>query len=103
MNEIELKLEPNGKGAFVIEESGERIAEMAIGISGNNMTVFHTEVSDKLKGQGVASKLLEKMVDYARDHKLQVIALCPYVSAQFKRHPEQFADVWNQHWHKHTP
>jgi uncharacterized protein len=100
MSEIELKLESNGKGAFVIEEAGERIAEMAIGISGNNMTVFHTQVSDTLKGQGVAAKLLETMVSYARERNLKVIALCPYVNAQFKRHPEQYADVWNQHWHK---
>lgn len=99
MNAIELKLENNGKGAFVIEEGGERIAEMAIGISGNNLTVFHTEVSDKLKGQGVAGKLLSTMVEYARSNKLMVIALCPYVHAQFQRHPEQYNDIWNRHWH----
>lgn len=100
MNAIEFKLEPNGKGAFVIEEAGERVAEMAIGILGENLTVYHTEVSEKLKGQGVATKLLATMVQYAREHKLKVIALCPYVNAQFKRHPEQYADVWNQNWHK---
>jgi predicted GNAT family acetyltransferase len=99
MNEIKLKLESNGKGAFVIEEGDDRIAEMAIGISGSNMTVFHTEVSDKLKGQGVAAKLLSTMVQYARDKNLKVIALCPYVNAQFKRHPELYTDVWNQSWH----
>ena len=99
MNAIELKLESNGKGAFVIEEAEERIAEMAISISGSNLTVYHTEVSDKLKGQGVAGQLLSTMVNYARENKLKVIPLCPYVSAQFKRHPEQYQDVWNQHWH----
>ena len=99
MNEIELKLESYGKGAFVIEEAGERVAEMVIGISGNNLTVYHTEVSDKLKGQGVASKLLTAMVEYARLHQLKVIALCPYVSAQFKRHSEQYNDIWNKDWH----
>lgn len=99
MSSIELKLESNGRGAFVIEEAGERIAEMAISISGGNLTVFHTEVSDKLKGQGVAGQLLSTMVTYARDHNLKVIALCPYVNAQFKRHPEQYQDIWNQHWH----
>lgn len=99
MNAIELKLESNGKGAFVIEEGGERIAEMVISVSGNNLTVYHTEVSDKLKGQGVAAQLLSTMVNYAREHKLKVIPLCPYVSAQFKRHPEQYQDIWNQHWH----
>lgn len=99
MNDIILKLDNNGKGAFVIEEGDERIAEMAIGISGENLTVYHTEVSEKLKGKGVASQLLTRMVTYARENKLKVIPLCPYVLAQFKRHPEEYADVWNQHWH----
>lgn len=99
MKEIELKLESSGKGAFVIEEDGERLAEMVIGISEGNLTVYHTEVSEKLKGQGAASKLLTAMVEYARQHQLKVIALCPYVSAQFKRHAEQYQDIWNQHWH----
>jgi predicted GNAT family acetyltransferase len=99
MKEIELKLESNGKGAFVIEDGDERVAEMAIAISGNNLTVYHTEVSEKLQGQGIASKLLATMVDYARTHQLKVIALCPYVKAQFTRHPEQYKDIWNQTWH----
>jgi predicted GNAT family acetyltransferase len=99
MNDIQLKLDPNGKGAFVIDDNNERVAEMAIGIAGGNLTVYHTEVSEKLKGQGIATKLLETMVAYARANKLKVIALCPYVHAQFKRHPEQYADIWNQSWH----
>jgi predicted GNAT family acetyltransferase len=99
MNEIELKLQANGTGAFVIEAADERLAEMVIAISGSNLTVYHTEVSDQLKGLGVASKLLSTMVAYAREHQLKVIALCPYVSAQFKRHEDQYQDIWNQHWH----
>lgn len=98
MHEIQLKLEPNGKGAFVIEQNGERLAEMVIAVDKQNLTVYHTEVSEKLKGKGVASKLLSTMVDYARQHQLKVIALCPFVSAQFKRHPELYSDVWNQNW-----
>jgi predicted GNAT family acetyltransferase len=99
MNEIQLKLQSNGKGAFVIDENDERIAEMEISISGNNLTVFHTEVAERLKGQGVAPKLLSAMVNYAREHQLKVIALCSYVSAQFKRHEEQYSDIWNKDWH----
>ena len=95
---IELKINDNGKGSFFIDEEGDRLAEMVIGVSGNNLTVYHTEVSDKLKGQGIASKLLETMVDYARKHSLKVIALCPYVIVQFKRHPELYSDVLNQNW-----
>jgi uncharacterized protein len=44
--------------------------------------------------------LLSTMVDYAREHKLKVIALCPYVHAQFERHPDKYSDIWNKNWHK---
>ena len=98
MDEIQFKLHDNGKGAFYIEENGEQLATMEIGIKDNNMTVYHTEVSEKLKGKGVATSLLTTMVDYARKNNLKVIALCPFVSAQFKRHPELYNDIWNQDW-----
>jgi predicted GNAT family acetyltransferase len=99
VNNIELKLSANGQGAFVIDEGTERLAEMVIGVQGTNLTVYHTEVSEKLQGKGIAGLLLKQMVAYAREHHLKVIALCPYVNAQFKRHPDEYKDIWNQHWH----
>ena len=99
MEEIQLLLDDTGKGAFVIEDNNERVAEMQVAIKGSNLTVFHTEVSPKLQGQGVAARLLAHMVAYARQHGLKVIALCPYVGAQFKRRPEQYTDIWNRDWH----
>ena len=100
MNTIELKLNDQKRGAFVIEgdEDGERLAEMVIAIIDTRVVVYHTEVSEKLRGQGVAAKLLEQMVTYARNNHLKVVALCPYVLAQFKRHPDQYKDIWDQNW-----
>ena len=46
---------------------------MQIGISGNVLTVYHTEVSPDHEGKGLAKKLLMAMADYARKNKLQVI------------------------------
>ena len=100
MNKIELKLDDNKRGAFFIDEGEKRLAEMGIAIIGNDLIVYHTQVSDELKGQGIAGSLLQTMVDYARQNKLKVVALCPYVLAQFQRHPEKYLDVWNQNWHK---
>jgi hypothetical protein len=99
MNDIELKLNNAGRGAFVIEEDGARLAEMEIGIQNENLIVYHTEVTDALQGKGVASQLLDKMTTHARDNKLKVVPLCPYVLAQFKRHPEKYNDIWNKAWH----
>jgi predicted GNAT family acetyltransferase len=92
---IQLELKENGKGAFFIEQDGKRVAEMVISIAPGNLTVHHTEVDDKLQGQGISTELLEAMVAYAREHQLKVIPLCNYVSVQFKRHRTKYKDVWN--------
>jgi predicted GNAT family acetyltransferase len=94
MEEVQLTLNEKKHGRFYINEGEEQIAEMQIGISGDDLTVYHTEVLQKAEGKGLAKKLLSAMVDYARTNNLKVIALCPYVFAQFKRHPEEYADIW---------
>jgi uncharacterized protein len=94
MEEIKLEFLENGHGHFFITDEGEQLGEMEISISGNELTVYHTEVSPKAEGKGFAKKLLTTMVDHARKNALKVIPLCPYVHAQFRRHPEEFADVW---------
>ena len=68
---------------------------MIISISGKELTVYHTEVVPEAEGKGLAKKLLDAMVSYAREHKMKVIPLCPYVHAQFKRHPDEYKDVYS--------
>ena len=97
--EVQFKVDDSGKGAFFIEEDGKRVAEMIISISGSNLTVYHTEVSETLKGKGVSTQLLETMVKYVRDNNLKVIPLCPYVNVQFRRHRDMYDDIWNKDWH----
>jgi len=100
MSAIQFQIDDNGRGSFFMDEDGKRVAEMVISVLGNNLTVYHTEVSETLQGKGVSTQLLEAMVKYVRDNNLKVIPLCPYVSVQFKRHPEKYTDIWNQGWHK---
>lgn len=95
MNEPKLILNEQGRGAFTISENDEQLAEMVVAVSGDNLTVYHTEVVPKADGRGLAKTLLNAMVAYARVHQLKVIALCPYVHAQFKRHPQEFEDIWD--------
>lgn len=91
---IRLELEADGKGRFLWEVSGEPLGEMVFSATAEHLTVYHTKVNKELEGKGVAGKLLEAMVAYARDHHLKVIPLCPYVHAQFIRHPDQYNDIW---------
>src|SRR5687768_9730914 len=78
MNPITLKHRNNGRDAFTLEENGEPVAFMEVGTSENRLTVYHTEVSEKLKGEGIGMKLMESMVAYARANKLNVLPLCPF-------------------------
>ncbi|GAO44530.1 GNAT family N-acetyltransferase [Flavihumibacter petaseus] len=96
MDEITLRLNDKNQGGFFIFEGEEKVAEMIISISGTALTVYHTEVIPSAEGRGLAKKLLAHMVDYARKHGLKVIPLCPYVHAQFKRHPAEYADLWKE-------
>lgn len=98
MYPIQTKIDDQNRGAFVVEEEGEKLAEMVVAIRDKRLIVYHTEVSDKLRGKGVAGKLLEAMVAHARDHNLKIVPLCPYVHAQFERDAPRYDDLWDRSW-----
>lgn len=81
--------ETESKGAFYIEQEGEKLAEMTYSKAGTNRIIIdHTEVSDKLKGQGAGKAMVMKAVDYAREKNLQVLPLCPFAKAVFDKNKE---------------
>jgi len=96
MSEIQLQLNDKGRGKFLVEENGEQLGEMEVAITGEKLIAYHTEVLPKAEGKGLAKKLLTAMVDHARSHNLKVVALCPYVFAQFKRHEDLYGDIWEK-------
>lgn len=94
MDEVKIKLNEKGHGAFYLTDGVEQLGEMVVSIIDKTLTVYHTEVDAKHEGTGLAKKLLNAMVDYVRKNGMKVIALCPFVHAQFKRHPGEYADIW---------
>jgi predicted GNAT family acetyltransferase len=54
----------------------------------NRMVFDHTEVPKPLEGHGLASKLAQYALDFARANHLRVVPLCPYVSGFIRKHPE---------------
>jgi predicted GNAT family acetyltransferase len=95
MINVKLEQQQHGQSAFRAYEDGEPVGSMFVFISGNTLKAIHTEVDPAHEGKGIAHQLLDAMVAHARENKLQVNPLCPYVLAQFKRHPERYADLWN--------
>jgi predicted GNAT family acetyltransferase len=93
---ITIKLEPqaHGQSMFKAFEDEALVGSMLVYISDNSLKAMHTEVDPAHEGKGIAHQLLDAMVAHARENKLQVVPLCPFVFAQFKRHPELYADLW---------
>lgn len=73
-----------------------KAGKMDISVSDGKLRVYHTEVDDLYEGKGFAKILLNELVSYAMENHLKIIPLCPYVLAQFKRHPEEYAEVWGK-------
>lgn len=86
-------IEHGSKGAFIIKENNERLAEMTYSKAGDSLIIIdHTEVSDALRGKGAGKQLVTAAVDYARVNQLKILPLCPFAKAVFDKTPE-FNDV----------
>jgi predicted GNAT family acetyltransferase len=93
--EISVQVEQKAhRGAFFVEREGQRLAELTFSATPDGKLVIldHTEVSDSLRGQGIARKLVEAAVAWARRTNVKLMPLCPFAKAVFDREPE-FGDV----------
>ena len=80
------------KGFFIYDEDGkETLAELTYKKNGDILIFDHTYVSDKLRNQGIAGKLLNVAVNYARENKFKIKPVCSYVVKKFES--SEFDDV----------
>lgn len=85
--------EEGSRGEFYIEENGSPIAELTYLLSDDNtMVATHTGTHPKMRGQGIAMKLVEASVEYAREKGLKISPMCSYVAWAFDKR-EDLRDV----------
>lgn len=94
METTNVMLNEKNRGEVQLFSDGNKAGYMEISVYNQRLTVYHTEVDPQYEGRGFAKLLLEKLVSYARESNLKIVALCPYVHAQFRRHPEDYQDIW---------
>ncbi len=63
--------------------------------NGKNFVITHVGVDPSLRGQGVAGKIVEVGLEYAKEKSLRVIPMCSYAAAYIRRHPE-YAELTKQ-------
>lgn len=95
-HKIEFKLDDNNRGSFFINRDDKQIAELDFELKDNVLNAYHTGVRKKLEGQGIAAKLFDKLVEYARKNNYKIIPSCSYILVKFRRRPDDFADVWQR-------
>lgn len=82
-------------GKFYIGDDPKKVqAEMTYVLNiRDQLIIEHTEVGEELRGKGAGDKLLDKVVQFARDDNRQVIAECPFVKARFEKYPDKYGDL----------
>lgn len=53
-----------------------------------NFVITHVGVYPEHRGQGVAAKIVEAALGYARENSLRVIPMCSYAAAYIRRNPK---------------
>ena len=72
---------------YIGKEENQSLARITFQVDGNTLIVDHTIVSEELQGQGIAKKLLNHLLDYARKNNYKIVPVCPYVKAAFEKNP----------------
>ena len=62
---------------------------------GKNFVITHVGVYPEHRGQGIAAKIVEAGLQYAKANSLRVIPMCSYAAAYIRRNP-QHLELTNQ-------
>lgn len=83
-----LKITHNPKNhAFEIWIDGQ-LSKLDYIQDAKNFVITHVGVYPEHRGQGVAGKIVEAALQYARENSLRVIPMCSYAAAYIRRNPQ---------------
>lgn len=87
LNNVEHRFEMNVNGGLAVINYKQSM---------NTIYLVHTEVPERLEGQGIAAALVEKTLRYLEEHHLKLVPLCSYVQHYLHKHPEWMRLVANE-------
>ena len=67
---------------------GHQIAFVSYRRSPQELVLTHAETPRDLEGRGIASSVTRAALEFARQRKLAVVPLCPFVVWYIRQHPE---------------
>lgn len=87
---IEYRFEQDGARAY---DQGVMIGYCTFQLDEDALTIEHTVVDGQYQGQGIALKLANMVIDFAKERGIYVIPQCSYIAHLFEKYPEQYAKV----------
>lgn len=87
-----------GENEFYVDQNGEKAASITFIPRGKDdeghevIDVDSTTVTEPLKGKGVGTALVKRVVEHARENNLRIYPSCPFAESTIKKHTE-FQDV----------
>lgn len=73
---------------YLENQEGKEVAFIQFNRADNNVLIAEkTFVDDSLRGQGIAAKLVEELVAYARQNNNKIQPICSYVVKAFEQNP----------------
>lgn len=86
--EIQVHHDPANRN-FFIELEGVRASLNYMDLGSRTLDFYRTFVPVSLRGKGLAAKLAEQALDYARQRGYRVIPSCSYIERYLQRHAGQ--------------
>lgn len=88
-----MEIKRGDKKYYIGEHETDPIAEITYKEKDAQTIIANrTYVSDELRGQGIAGKLFQELIQFAREEKVKIIPECSYVKAKMER-TDEYDDV----------
>lgn len=84
---------------FEMEVEGDT-ALLQYEMRGAKLALTHTIVPQEAQGRGLGTSLAEAALEFARESKLEVVPVCPFVVTYIRRNPEYLELVAENQRHK---
>ena len=72
------------EGFFIFGKNGDELAKLTYRKEGEKLYFESTVVSSELRGQGIAGKLFDAGVKYARENGYKIVPVCSYIVKKFE-------------------
>ena len=82
------------ENTFEVQIDG-RLSKLDYMQDGKNFVITHVGVHPEFRGQGLAGKIVDASLEYAKQNSLRVIPMCSYAAAYIRKNP-QYMELTNQ-------